>query len=345
MAKFREPTMKDIARHLDVHHSTVSLALRNDSRLPEATRLKVQAAAKELGYRPNPLVSALMTYRSRREAPAYQMELAFLCATEDNESWFRLSESYRRMWTGARSRAADRGYLLNIYGRAPSRYSAKRFAGMLHARNITGLIVGPMTMASTVIDLDWTPFSVVELGFTLAKSNFHRIVHDYFHAMRLALENMRRLGYRRIGLVLRSHVDEKVHHLWRAAYLDDQSALPAARRLVPLIAPEIEVEAMAAWWRKQRPDALLTIEPALVQAVLGKLNIAVPKQLGLASLGCYTASDPIAGIYQAYEEMGAMAVDQLIAQVQRSERGEPVRTASTLIGGVWIDGPTLPPKS
>ena len=55
-------TIKDIARQLDVSHTTVSLALRNHPSLPAATRARIQKLARELGYRPNPLVHALMAH-------------------------------------------------------------------------------------------------------------------------------------------------------------------------------------------------------------------------------------------------------------------------------------------
>ncbi len=337
--------MKDIAKVVNLHHSTVSLALSDDVRLSTATREKVQAAARKLGYRPNPLVSALMSYRARRRSPTFQMELAFLCATSGDGEWLKISEGYRRMWKGARERAVHRGYSLNIYSRGTA-LTAKRFGQILRTRGIGGILIAPMPVASTEIDLDWSSFSVIELGFTLARSNFHRVVHDYFHAMLLALTNIRRLGYKRPGLVLRSHVDDKVHHLWRAAFVDEQAKFPAQRRIAPLIMPEIESEMLRRWIKEQRIDAIITIEPALVVAALARLGLAVPDDIGLVSLGCYTAQDPMAGIYQSYEEMGMTAVDQLVAMVQRAECGPPSRelSTSTLTGGIWIDGPTLPPR-
>jgi DNA-binding LacI/PurR family transcriptional regulator len=56
-------TIRDIARHLGVHHATISRALRNDRRLSRETIERVTSAAKELDYVPNPMLSALMAYR------------------------------------------------------------------------------------------------------------------------------------------------------------------------------------------------------------------------------------------------------------------------------------------
>lgn len=346
MSEKRQPTIKDIAKLVNLHHSTVSLALRHDTRLTEATRLRVHAAAEKLGYRPNPLVSALMSYRARRCAPAYKMELAFLSATETRDEWLKGSSGYQRMWKGALRQADLHGYSLRLYARSASTTSASGFARMLAARNVRGVLIAPLPDSSNVIEIDWSGLSVVELGFTLKQPNFHRVVHDYFHAMRIALLRMRELGYQRIGLVLRSAIDEKVHSLWRMAFIDDYGQLPLRQRVKPLLLPTLDSDVLKAWVARQKPEAILTIEPDGLIAELHKLGLRVPHDIGVASLGCYQDSDsPTAGIYQAYESMGEVAVNLLVNMVQRGDCGVPGRTISTLIGGGWVDGPTLPARS
>lgn len=45
--------------------TTVSLALRNHPRLPEKTRHRIQKLAKEMSYRPDPVLQALVAYRGK----------------------------------------------------------------------------------------------------------------------------------------------------------------------------------------------------------------------------------------------------------------------------------------
>jgi len=52
-------TIKDIARYLSISVSTVSRALVNDKNIRKETKEKVLAAAKELGYKPNPVATNL----------------------------------------------------------------------------------------------------------------------------------------------------------------------------------------------------------------------------------------------------------------------------------------------
>ena len=61
----RGPAMTDVARLAGVSHMTVSRVLNGHPTVREQTRLRVQAAIAELGYRPNRAARALVTGRSQ----------------------------------------------------------------------------------------------------------------------------------------------------------------------------------------------------------------------------------------------------------------------------------------
>ncbi|SBT43437.1 transcriptional regulator, LacI family [Micromonospora auratinigra] len=61
----RGPAMTDVARLAGVSHQTVSRVLNGHPNVREQTRLRVQAAITELGYRPNRAARALVTGRSQ----------------------------------------------------------------------------------------------------------------------------------------------------------------------------------------------------------------------------------------------------------------------------------------
>ena len=58
-------SIRDVARHVGVDPSTVSLALNGSSRVALKTREKIVAAAGDLGYQPNALAQALRRGRTR----------------------------------------------------------------------------------------------------------------------------------------------------------------------------------------------------------------------------------------------------------------------------------------
>jgi DNA-binding LacI/PurR family transcriptional regulator len=63
-APVRRPTIIDVAAHAGVSKSLVSLAMRGDPRVAESSRLRIEEAARELGYRTNWAARSLSTLRS-----------------------------------------------------------------------------------------------------------------------------------------------------------------------------------------------------------------------------------------------------------------------------------------
>ena len=63
-------TLRDIARRVNLSHATVSFVLngRMDVSIPAATRERVAAAAREMGYRPNRAAQALVRGRANSVA-------------------------------------------------------------------------------------------------------------------------------------------------------------------------------------------------------------------------------------------------------------------------------------
>src|SRR5580692_7917967 len=61
----REPAMTDVAKLAGVSHQTVSRVLNDHPNVREQTRLRVQAAINELGYRPNKAARLLVTGTSQ----------------------------------------------------------------------------------------------------------------------------------------------------------------------------------------------------------------------------------------------------------------------------------------
>lgn len=62
-------TMADVASKVGVSRIAVSMALRDHHRISLATRKKVQRVAREMGFAPDPLLSALASARRHKRAP------------------------------------------------------------------------------------------------------------------------------------------------------------------------------------------------------------------------------------------------------------------------------------
>src|SRR5262245_17339141 len=108
MSDPRPPTLRTLARLAGVTSMTVSLALRNHPRISAATRQRLQALAAAHGYRPDPVVSKLMSHLRTRSVQRTQ---AALCGLRLRPGPRVLPYDYTAEVTaGARARAASLGF-------------------------------------------------------------------------------------------------------------------------------------------------------------------------------------------------------------------------------------------
>lgn len=332
--------MQDIARRAGVHASTVSRALRNDPRITPARRRKILRAAKDLGYRANPLVAALMTARRTRSVTSYRATLGFLKKHAAGEAaWF--GQTYGQLLDGARDRARAQGYHLEEFNLADPDLTPRRITEILLHRGVHGLLVAPLHSVQDTVELDWSHFCTVAVGFSLQQVPVSRVAHNHFSGLSLAARHCRALGHRRLGLVLQERVAEKVEKRWVAAALLDQSEQPPADRVPPLLLDRWDEAEFSAWFLRNRPEVILGVNLTEVPRWLARLGRRVPQDVGLVSLDRRSADRGLAGIDQDYARVGGNAVDVMIGMLHRNERGLPERPATVLSDGTWIDGRSL----
>jgi DNA-binding LacI/PurR family transcriptional regulator len=337
----RSITLKDIASKAGVSIMTVSRALRNQPTSASATRQRIQQIAERLGYRPNPLVSALMSYR-RSARPAHKsVTIGFVTNFATRNGWRNLKIN-RDFFNGAAASADRHGYKLEEFWLREPKMTARRLSTVLYSRNVGGLIIAPLPVALGHIRLDWDKFSAVALGYSLARPQLHRAVNHQFRSMRLAMRRLRKLGYRRIGLALRASIDERVDHHWVGSFLVEQRRSPDPHRVPLLVVPDREwrEESFRTWFKEYRPTVVISQHEEILDW-LQKMDVCVPEEVGFVHLNCPDESGRFAGIYQNAPTVGAVAVDFLVGVIHRNERGVPDLPHSILVEGTWRDGATL----
>jgi DNA-binding LacI/PurR family transcriptional regulator len=331
------PTLKEIAAAAGVHYTTVSLALRNSPRLNAATRARIQQLAKELGYRPNPLVSALMRSRRNRMPAAYQGTISFLIHHSERLVW-QSNPFVASIHEGAAAAASAQGYQLSEFWLREDRMSDERASAILVSRGVQALMIPPLIEACEDLNLAWENFATVALGYSLPRPNLHRVATDHYQGMTEALQQCRSRGFRRVGLMLESLINHRVGGRWHAAYLQfhaDQSAPHPP----PLIIQKWDEQAFLQWVERDRPDAVITLGAMFEQA---KALIQKMKwKIGLVNLLVIDPQAGISGIDQVPEQLGRAAAEQLIAMLHRNERGIPASPRTILIPGSWVDGNSL----
>ncbi len=334
----KQPTMQQIADRVGCSRMAVSLALRNSPKISKKTTERIHEIAEEVGYRPNPMVSALMTQLRHGREVKRPTTLAYVTSSPTEGGW-REPGPFVEFFDGATARAAALGYKLEEWWLRRPGLSEHRFCHILFTRNIQGLLIAPLPPGGGELALDWRHFAMATIGYSVTSPNIHRASNDQYRTIRLALAELTKRGYQRIGMAMTAENDERVQHNWSAGMLVYQSLIPEAQRVPSLLAREPFGRAFGAWYREHRPDAVVghTLQ---CLGVFAELGVRVPEEVGFAHLAL-TAGDPWAGVNQNARLVGAAAIDLVDAQLRRNERDIPAQQKTVLIPGYWVPGPTV----
>ena len=328
--------MRSIAIACGLSPAAVSMALRNSSEISPDVRAKVQAAARKLGYRPDPILTHLMQHLRESRTVLGGATIAVLVSSD--------APFVKRLVAGAQARALRLGYTLD-------RIDLRRLSGnphaltrMLVARGIVGVLIPPAVEPTDYSHLlDWSKFAAVAMTYSVTAPRIHRVVtHHYDNAFRtFALLEQR--GYRRIGLAMTRDMEFRANHSYSGAYF--RRRLDSGSAVLPILFIDSESAAgMQRWFDKHRPDVIvmanshqfsLNLNPAL-----GAKRCA---QTAFATLDRELNAE-IAGIDQLFEIVGSHAIDAVVAQIHRNEQGLPAHPTITMVEGEWMeDTAKLPP--
>jgi LacI family transcriptional regulator len=350
-------TLAEVARAAGVSKMTASRALRGAPECSPATRLRVERAARELGYRPNPIVT-LFQAAVRRRRVNYHATLGWLNDYAER-GHHRRTLHLRRVLRGAEIRAGSRGFRIEeIWVDEADDMSIERrtarYEQIIQARGMPGVVLPILRRAELAVQA-WAESSVVCLGGMVVPplvrptnsafpELFHHVQPDFFANVELACVALRARGYRRIGLFMSEWHNRHTGRQYEAAFRLQLADWPGRDRVRPLITPEPSTEAeqralLHDWVRKEKPDAVLCAIGHTC-AWLREGGWRVPEDLGVAHLWMSDDTENWSGVDPDLEAVGAAAVDLLISQVQANARGQPPRPHRLSFLGRWVDGRT-----
>ena len=333
------PTLQDIAERCGVSKMTVSLALRDDPRISEATKERVRAAADALGHRKNPYVATLMaqlrTGRKRGGSPV----IAFLNLNDPPEA-LHATNAGRNYYFGARERAAELGFALDEFALNAPEMSYKRMERIFRARNIHAVLLAPAEGRQTRLPLRWERYAVAKFGFTVDHPASHLVTSDHFQTVQLLVSELLERGYRHMGLALPRSMDERVDHRWIGSFLYHKWRLGRSAKLTVEVQNAWRESDFLRWFRRERPEVVIGFDPR-VPEWLARAGFSVPGDVGYASMDWSRDFPEQSGVNPRPRLTGALAIDLLVEQIHRNEWGEPRDAKSVLVTGEWVEGKTL----
>lgn len=341
----RRVTLKDIAKELGVSHVTVSMALRNSPRVADATKKRVKAKAREMGYSPDPMLSALAHYRRTSVMKPIQSSVAWINLWPDPKK-LRTYRQFDLYWQGAAKAAEAQGFRLEEF--ALKNIPLKKITGILRARNIPGILLppAPYPLPTDLSPLPWENYAVIQFGLNSDLPPFHSISSDQLANAEMAFDRIRSKGYKRIGFC----GSQTRLRTFGAGFYWAQYSIPENDRLPILSFTNGDFDKhfslLKTWIKSQKPDAIFVDELHGYDfpQMLTDMGYRIPDDIGLATTNVLDTNID-AGIDQDPEEIGHAGMLALIAQINSGLKGIPRRCHHTLIEGQWVDGSMLPDRS
>ncbi len=180
-------TLKDVAARAGVHPATASRALSPETSLlvSEDTAKRVREAARELGYRPNPLARSLRTRRSHS---------AGVLIPDLNNPLFP------PIVRGLEDRLAQAGYVALIGNTDSDDERERVLFEQMRARHVDGFVLATAHLRSPLLaEAARAELPVVLVNRMAEDHSFSSVSVDNVRGIRMAVSHLAALGHRRIA--------------------------------------------------------------------------------------------------------------------------------------------------
>jgi len=332
------PTVRTLARSLGLSHTTVSDALRGAGRVDPATVRRVLRAARDAGYRRNPLAAAVMSELRRSRGRTFRGVLAAVDVFEPDRAPHGVFHG--ELVQGARARAVELGFKLEEFVVDRQSLTVSRLDSILQSRGIHGVVLLPSWYAPDWTGLDWSRYAGVYTDYIIERPALHCVCCNHYRSMMALLVLLAARGYRRPGLCVEQGRDERTQHRFSSAFRTFQETRTEIETVPVLVAPTRQRKEFEGWFRRWQPDVVLGHFSEIIGWMEG-CGAEVPRTHGFASLNLLYKTQPCAGLDQQPRELGVRAVEMVIAQLQRNELGVPDCPITTTIPARWLEGPTV----
>jgi len=316
--KFEAITIKDIAKALNLSVSTVSKALRGSHEISEETKKNVLAYAREHNYKPNPIAQSLKRGHSKSIG-------VIVCNIDNN--------FFSQVINGIESIARQRDYNVIITQSQESYEREVANSEHLSSRSVDGLIISLSAETKNVdhlIKLHEKGLPMVLFDRITDEIVTHKVIANNFKGAYEATRHLLQQGFRHIAHITSSGslsiTLERLEGYKKA--LEDAGLKPDPRyiKFCPhggMLHEETRQALTELLQLKVRPDAIFTASDRLsttTLSLLRKMQIAVPRQIGLVGFTNSTSADifhpSLTSVVQPALEMGTLATELLIQLIE-----------------------------
>ncbi len=331
--------LEAIAARAGVSRMTVSRALRNQRDVSEKTRQRILKVVEELGYRPNPMVSVLMSQVAQSRKADFQPTLVYAW----EHSWIvtqrALLETRGGYFRGVKERASELGFNVEALRINEQNMSQQRFSDILKARNTPGILVAPSEVPATQYEFEWDAFSAVSFNYSMRQPKLNRVCLNYHVGITNAMSTLWERGYRRFGLILKKITDDRILHLWSSGFLTFhwEHGIPSSGQNI-LIEDEVKKNEFCEWFRACQPELILSYNDDEYVRWTRQMESARRGKKGRRCEFVHLDQDFInhpenvlGGVESCRPQLAAAAVDLLVSQIKQNQFGLPEHQKTILL--------------
>jgi LacI family transcriptional regulator len=333
-------TLDALAKACGVSRASASRALSGHPNVSKAMRERVTAMAEERGYHRNHLVSTIMGRVRGGRTQHFLGNIAFVHIASARQT--ELNPMQRQIVNAAQACAHAMGYNLSFFTLGYNRGAPnpKALARILLARGILGVIFLQPDWNNATAGFPWEKFATIQIDYDSTKIAHHTISLDHYFTLIGALDRIKSLGYKKLGLFIEHYKDARIGYKWTSAFRSFQENQGGIGAMPVLRAETITKTHFLNWYQTHRPDLIVGhMDQALIW--LQESGLKSPEHIGFFNLNWNERTLPCAGLDLKPEQFSVVAVETLAAQIHRNERGLPLDPRTVMISGRWVDGPTL----
>lgn len=308
-------TLKQVAELAGVSRSAVSRTFTQGASVSEKTRLKVQAAAVQLGYSPNILARSLTTRSTRL--------IGLVSNNFHNPVFLQIFDLFTR---GLQEKGL-RPLLVNL----SEETDPARSVQLLRQYSVDGVIVASSTLPSEFARAfrDAGVPVVHAFGRATTAPEVHVVGIDNIHSGHLAAQELIRRGYRHIGFMggpeqASTTQDRLAGFRAKAASHPDVTAVASFASAYSFEAGRAEMTRLLA---EGRAEAYFCGDDVLSIGALSAANDAglkVPADIGFIGLNDMEmagwANINLTTIHQPFEDIIRLSVDLIVTMLDDPER-------------------------
>ena len=320
----RRITIKDISRELKVHHSTVSRALRNDPKVKEDTRKRIQAYAKKHGYKTN--MNALQLRGSVKNVIA-------VIVPNINHVFFS------KIISVITNLAYKDGFIVSVFQTNESLEIEKQVLNSVILNNIAGVIASISMETSNVEHfraLKKYKIPLVMFDRVTDKIKVPKVESNNFEVVSEVVKNLYQDGCRRIVHVTGPKKISVFKNRNKGYYhMIEKLGLPYASSCTPKKEFTIETgkeTAKKIFSKKIKPDAIICDSDVLMTGILFQLKemqIKVPEDVKIVSFGdnpvLNILTPNVSSIIQPMNEIANASYELLKNAISEKENIQPIK--------------------